>query len=111
MEKTRLGRSPLIVSRIALGCMRLSDDAAQAMTTVRAALDQGIDFFDHADIYGRGRKSSLGSGRALPSCVGRSSCSPSVASGPLAIRDPMRRRATTSPTSTLCVPWKGVCAA
>jgi predicted oxidoreductase len=52
----------LIVSRIALGCMRLSDDAAQAMTTVRAALDQGIDFFDHADIYGRGLREEVFSG-------------------------------------------------
>lgn len=62
MEKMRLGRSPLIVSRIALGCMRLSDDPAQAKTTVRAALDQGISFFDHADIYGRGLREEVFSG-------------------------------------------------
>ncbi|MFN2231835.1 MAG: aldo/keto reductase family oxidoreductase [Anaerolineae bacterium] len=59
MEKMRLGRSPLMVSRIALGCMRLSDDPAQAKMTVRAALDRGIDFFDHADIYGRGLREEV----------------------------------------------------
>jgi predicted oxidoreductase len=54
MERMRLGRSPLMVSRVALGCMRLSDDPLRAKATVRAALDQGINFFDHADIYGQG---------------------------------------------------------
>jgi predicted oxidoreductase len=48
-----------MVSRIALGCMRLSDDPAQARATIRAALDQGIDFFDHADIYGRGLREKV----------------------------------------------------
>jgi predicted oxidoreductase len=56
MKRMKLGTSTLEVSRIALGCMRLSDDRKQAMRTVQAALDQGIDFFDHADIYGRGER-------------------------------------------------------
>jgi predicted oxidoreductase len=56
MKQMKLGTSPLQVSRIALGCMRLSDDRSQAVATIRAALDQGINFYDHADIYGRGQR-------------------------------------------------------
>jgi predicted oxidoreductase len=56
MKRMTLGASTLEVSRIALGCMRLSDNREEAMRTVQAALDQGINFFDHADIYGRGER-------------------------------------------------------
>ncbi|MBN1936611.1 MAG: aldo/keto reductase [Anaerolineae bacterium] len=56
MKTMTLGRSPLEVSRIALGCMRLSDDRAQAVAAIQAALEQGITIFDHADIYGRGQR-------------------------------------------------------
>jgi predicted oxidoreductase len=56
MKQMTLGKTQLEVSRIALGCMRLSEDRQEAMATIHAALDQGITFFDHADIYGRGRR-------------------------------------------------------
>ncbi len=56
MKQMQLGSSPLQVSRIALGCMRLSEERDQALASIRAALDQGINFFDHADIYGRGQR-------------------------------------------------------
>ena len=56
MKRMKLGSSALEVSRIALGCMRLSAERATAVATIRAALEQGIDFFDHADIYGRGQR-------------------------------------------------------
>ncbi len=59
MKTMKLGNSPLEVSRIALGCMRLSDERSQAMATVRAALEQGINFFDHADVYGRGSREQV----------------------------------------------------
>lgn len=48
-------RGGLNVSEIALGCWRmdaLDDDAASKV--VRNALDNGINFFDNADIYGDG---------------------------------------------------------
>jgi predicted oxidoreductase len=35
--------------------MRLSKDPREAVRTIRTALDEGINFFDHANIYGRGR--------------------------------------------------------
>jgi predicted oxidoreductase len=36
--------------------MNLSDDRREAVRTLRAALDQGINCFDHADIYGQGQR-------------------------------------------------------
>lgn len=59
MEMMGLGSTPLSVSRLAFGCMRLSDDRAEAMASVQAALDQGITFFDHADIYGQGAREAM----------------------------------------------------
>ena len=59
MKTIQLGTSDLQVTRVALGCMRLSDEPEKAMTTVQAALDAGINFFDHADIYGRGGKEKV----------------------------------------------------
>ncbi len=55
----KLGSSSLEVSPVALGCMRLSGDTEEAMATVQAALDQGINFFDHADIYGGGEREAV----------------------------------------------------
>lgn len=59
MKQMRLGDSPLQASRIGLGCMRLSDARSEAVATVQAALDQGISFFDHADIYGGGAREQV----------------------------------------------------
>ena len=54
--KQILGSSNLSVSRIGLGCMRMAalepSDAARVLET---ALEKGINFFDHADIYGGGQ--------------------------------------------------------
>lgn len=42
-------------SRVAQGCMRLSGmDAAAVDRLVKGDLERGINFFDHADIYGAG---------------------------------------------------------
>ncbi len=69
MKTQTLGPSDLQVTRIAYGCMPLGgsweagplDDATRrkAMTAVRAALDAGINFFDHADIYCRGKSEEV----------------------------------------------------
>ena len=43
------------VSVIGLGCMRMDDlTAKQVDSVIKASLDNGINFFDHADIYGDG---------------------------------------------------------
>lgn len=50
-----LGKTGLEVSRIALGCMRMASlDDKKAQEVVKTALELGITFFDHADIYGGG---------------------------------------------------------
>jgi voltage-dependent potassium channel beta subunit len=62
MEYRALGRSGLKVSEIALGNWvthggQVGDDAARSC--VHAALDAGINFFDTADIYERGKAESV----------------------------------------------------
>jgi predicted oxidoreductase len=55
MRRVPLGRSGLTVPNVVLGVMRIqemADDAVREL--VRTARDAGIDFFDHADIYGDG---------------------------------------------------------
>lgn len=57
MEYRNLGPTGLKVSAVGIGCnnfgMRI--DAASASDVVSAALDNGINFFDTADVYGRGQ--------------------------------------------------------
>lgn len=56
MKYIKIPNSDLNVSEIALGCMRISGMPNQAITTlIHTALDEGINFFDHADIYGGGK--------------------------------------------------------
>lgn len=59
MTKLALG-GVLPASPIALGCMRMAAlDESSADKVVHTALENGIDFFDHADIYGGGRSEEL----------------------------------------------------
>ena len=59
MTKLALG-GVLQASPIALGCMRMAAlDESSADKVVHTALENGIDFFDHADIYGGGRSEEL----------------------------------------------------
>lgn len=54
------GQNGLEVSAIALGCMHLAElDIGQADALVRTALDCGVTYFDHADIYGGGGSEEL----------------------------------------------------
>ena len=56
MEKVKIARCDLDASEIALGCMRIADLTSQEIhILVHTALDEGINFFDHADIYGGGQ--------------------------------------------------------
>jgi len=55
MRTMKLGTSTLEVPVVAVGCMRLNSlDKTEAERFVQAALEQGANFFDHADIYGGG---------------------------------------------------------
>ena len=58
MQKRTLGKSNLEVSALGLGCMGLSFgyglpvDKQEGITLIRAAVEQGVTFFDTAEIYG-----------------------------------------------------------
>ncbi len=61
MQQRRLGRSGLYVSEVGIGCNNFGGriDAAATREVVDAALDQGINFFDTADVYGDKRSETL----------------------------------------------------
>lgn len=60
MKTLSIANGGLKASEIALGCMRMADLAdADAVKLVNAALEAGINFFDHADIYGGGRSEEV----------------------------------------------------
>ncbi|MDF9825674.1 putative oxidoreductase [Breznakia sp. PF5-3] len=50
----------LKVSQLAFGCMRISEmEVDELAELIKVALDEGINFFDHADIYGGGKSEEL----------------------------------------------------
>lgn len=60
MKKIKLGTSNLEVGEISLGCMRMSAlSKKDARNVIENALELGVDFFDHADIYGGGKSEEL----------------------------------------------------
>jgi predicted oxidoreductase len=69
MKLQNLGTSDLQVTRIAYGCMPLGgswdraplggETRKEAVKSVRAALEAGINFFDHADIYCMGKSEEV----------------------------------------------------
>ncbi|WP_409251256.1 aldo/keto reductase [Bacillus sp. SCS-153A] len=66
MEKRQLGNSDLHVSRIGLGCMSLGKDFKKAQPVIEAALEEGITYFDTADLYDFGENEQI-VGKALNS--------------------------------------------
>ena len=65
MYKIAFGKSGIQVPAVAVGCMRIADmDENQADAFVDTALENGANFFDHADIYGGGRSEEV-FGRAI----------------------------------------------
>ncbi|WP_309122282.1 aldo/keto reductase [Paenibacillus sp.] len=55
MRTIPLGQSSLQVPVVAVGCMRITSlDKTGAERFVRTAMEEGANFFDHADIYGGG---------------------------------------------------------
>lgn len=56
MKTLRIGTSELEVSEVSLGCMRIGGMETAALDElIQASFDLGIDFYDHADIYGGGK--------------------------------------------------------
>jgi predicted oxidoreductase len=56
VKRINAANGALEVSEISLGCMRIADLSPQeADVHIHSALEAGIDFFDHADIYAAGK--------------------------------------------------------
>ncbi|HTR40612.1 MAG TPA: aldo/keto reductase [Pseudomonadales bacterium] len=58
MQKRKLGKSNLEVSALGLGCMSMSfgygpaGDKQEMISVIRSAVEQGVTFFDTAEVYG-----------------------------------------------------------
>lgn len=60
MYKIELGKSGLQVPTVAVGCMRISDKSEKEVSAfIDKALENGANFFDHADIYGGGKSETI----------------------------------------------------
>lgn len=67
MYQIELGKSGLQVPTVAVGCMRIGQMSVRDVSAfIDTALEQGANFFDHADIYGRGQ-SEVVFGQAMAS--------------------------------------------
>lgn len=59
MKTIHVARTDLHVSEISLGCMRIWElENREIARLVHTAMDEGVTFFDHADIYGGGQSES-----------------------------------------------------
>jgi aryl-alcohol dehydrogenase-like predicted oxidoreductase len=54
MRYYQLGNSDLVVSDISLGCMSLGESHRENARIIHKACDEGINFFDTADLYAHG---------------------------------------------------------
>ena len=60
MKTIKIANSELEVSEIGLGCMRIADKEKNvAEKIIKTSLEEGINFFDHADIYGGGKSEEV----------------------------------------------------
>lgn len=56
VKRINVGNGALEVAEISLGCMRIADlSSKEADVHIHSAVEAGIDFFDHADIYAAGK--------------------------------------------------------
>ncbi len=60
MKTIQIANGEIQASEISLGCMRIAAlSEKDAETLVQTAMDEGIDFFDHADIYAAGKSEEV----------------------------------------------------
>ncbi|MCY0967745.1 aldo/keto reductase [Chryseobacterium wangxinyae] len=66
IKKIQLGQNGPLVSKLGLGCMRMSSiwggsapDEKESITTINEALDHGINFLNTGDFYGAGHNEML----------------------------------------------------
>lgn len=66
IKKIPLGKNGPLVSKLGLGCMRMSsvwggktNDENESVATIQQALDNGINFLNTGDFYGSGHNELL----------------------------------------------------
>ena len=60
MKEIIMANGNIKASEIALGCMRIAElDKNKVNNLINTALECGINFFDHADIYGKGKSEEI----------------------------------------------------
>ena len=60
MREIQLGNTCLMIPQVALGCMRMSGlSLKEVIKVLEVSLEEGINFFDHADIYGGGESEMI----------------------------------------------------
>lgn len=70
MKKVRFGTSNEEVAAVSLGLMRIQT-AENPVDVIETAYENGINFFDHADIYGRGESETIFADALKQSSVSR----------------------------------------
>jgi aryl-alcohol dehydrogenase-like predicted oxidoreductase len=59
LKKRRLGNSDLWVTELGLGCMSIGTEEKKAREIIETALDEGINYFDSADLYDFGENETI----------------------------------------------------
>jgi aryl-alcohol dehydrogenase-like predicted oxidoreductase len=59
LKKRRLGNSDLYVSELGLGCMSIGTEEKTARKIIEASLEEGINYFDTADLYDFGENEKI----------------------------------------------------
>ncbi|MCM3692924.1 aldo/keto reductase [Neobacillus niacini] len=59
MKKRKLGNSDLWVTELSLGCMSIGTEEKAAREIIETALDEGINYFDTADLYDFGENEKI----------------------------------------------------
>jgi len=59
LRKRRLGNSDLYVTELGLGCMSVGTEEKAARRIIEAALEEGINYFDTADLYDFGENEKI----------------------------------------------------
>lgn len=60
MKQISISTTNLSVSNVAMGCMKIPSLSEEGLSKlIHTALEQGVNFFDHADIYGKGESEAL----------------------------------------------------
>jgi len=60
MKNIKIANGELTVSEIALGCWKINKlSITEASRLIGTALDEGINYFDHADVYGGGQSEEV----------------------------------------------------